>query len=261
LNIRPPRSIVNNHWATKRGQDDRSVSTVAAASASAPLATGEEWVALRLVIAAGVRLFREGLAEVIESQRSVTVVATAADAASLDEAVRLHEPDILLVDTALEGAKTSLLRLLITFPEVKIVALGEFREPDEVIAYAEAGVAGFVTRDQALDELVRTLESVVRGHLHCPPHVAAALLQRVASVASQRAPARPENAVRLTARELEIAALLGDGLSNKQIAKRLSIEVPTVKNHVHNILEKLQVGSRLDAAQWARGAIASSSRI
>jgi two-component system nitrate/nitrite response regulator NarL len=216
---------------------------------------------MRLVIAAGVRLFREGLAEVLETQRGVSVVATAADAASLDEAVRVYEPDILLVDTALVGAKTSVLRLLIAFPEVKIVALGEFQEHDEVIAYAEAGVAGFVTRDQGLDELLRTLESVLQGHLHCPPPVAAALLQRVASVASRRVPARPETSARLTARELEIVALLGDGLSNKQIARRLSIEVPTVKNHVHNILEKLHVSSRIDAARWARGDAAPASRI
>ena len=258
MTIQRVRSIVNVE-ATK-GAVDLAVSTVAAATVSV-VATGEERVAMRLVIAAGVRLFREGLAEVLKSQRAVTVVATAADAASLDEAVRLHEPDILLVDTALVGAKTSVLRLLISFPEVKIVALGEFQEHDEVIAYAEAGVAGFVTRDQALDELVCTLESVVRGHLHCPPHVAAALLQRVASVASQRTPARPDTAARLTARELEIVALLGDRLSNKQIARRLSIEVPTVKNHVHNILEKLQVSSRVDAAQWARGDAALASRI
>ncbi len=187
----------------------------------------------------------------------MTVVATAADVAALDEAVSFNEPDVILVDAALVGARAGVLRLLGRFPELKVVALGDFQENGEIIAYAEAGVAGFVTRDQALDELIRTLESVVEGHLHCPPHVAAALLRRVASVASEKTPGASAAGARLTARELEILTLLGDGLSNKQIAWRLSIEVATVKNHVHNILEKLQVRSRTDAALWVRGSASS----
>jgi DNA-binding NarL/FixJ family response regulator len=206
-----------------------------------------------VVVAIGVRLFREGLTDVLARHPTVRVVATAADGESLDEALAAGEPDVLLVDVALVPATAGIQRLHARSPGLKIVALGDFVEPSEVVAYAEAGVAGFVTRDQALGELVTTLESVVRGHLHCPPHVAAALLQRVASVAAGNGAARHASGRRLTARELEIVSLLGDGLSNKQIARRLSIEVPTVKNHVHNILEKLEVASRTDAALWARG--------
>jgi DNA-binding NarL/FixJ family response regulator len=206
-----------------------------------------------VVIAIGVRLFREGLTDVLSRHPATRVVATAADAESLDDALGRTEPDVLLVDVALVPATAGIQRLHSRSPGLRVVALGDFVEPSQVVAYAEAGVAGFVTRDQALDELVTTLESVVQGHLHCPPHVAAALLQRVASVASVRGVTRYGSGRRLTARELEIVALLGDGLSNKQIARRLRIEVPTVKNHVHNILEKLEVASRTDVALWARG--------
>lgn len=206
-----------------------------------------------VVVAIGVRLFREGLTDVLARHPATHVVATAADAESLDDALRRTEPDVLLVDVALVPVTAGVQRLHARSPGLRVVALGDFVEPSEVVAYAEAGVAGFVTRDQALGELVTTLESVVRGHLHCPPHVAAALLQRVASVASGRGVTRYRSGRRLTPRELEIVALLGDGLSNKQIGRRLSIEVPTVKNHVHNILEKLEVASRTDVALWARG--------
>lgn len=206
-----------------------------------------------VVVAIGVRLFREGLSDVLARHPATHVVATAADAESLDDVLGRTDPDVLLVDVALVPATAGVQRIHARSPGLRVVALGDFVEPSEVVTYAEAGVAGFVTRDQALGELVTTLESVVRGHLHCPPHVAAALLQRVASVASGRSVTRDGSGRRLTAREFEIVALLGDGLSNKQIARRLSIELPTVKNHVHNILEKLEVASRTDVALWARG--------
>ncbi len=237
-----------------KGDFDLSLFSVAAARRQEISAACRGQAVITVVVAVGVRLFREGLSDVLGREPAVTVVAAAADVAAMDDDVRTSEPDVLLVDVALPGARSAVLRLIAALPALKVVALGEFQESDEVIAYAEAGVAGFVTRDQALDELVATLESVVRGHLHCPPHIAAALLQRVASVAARRSPMHDGRRGRLTVRELEIVALLESGLSNKQIAGQLSIEVPTVKNHVHNILEKLQVSSRADAASWARGA-------
>lgn len=207
---------------------------------------------MRVVVAAAVRLFREGLADVLGREPAIEVAGTAADAAEIEERVAELEADLLLADASLLS-EARVLRLRGRYPALKIVALGAFDEPDEVVAYAEAGVQGFVTREQALDELVRTLESVVRGEMHCAPHVAAALLHRVAATAGRRASGRGATVTRLTARELEIVDLLADGLSNKEIARRLSIEVPTVKNHVHNILEKLEVRSRFDAGSWARG--------
>jgi len=217
--------------------------------ASSPMARAM----IRIIVAAGVRLFREGLADALESQDNLAVVATVADSASLDETVARHPADVLVVDSALTGARASMMRLRLRHPDLKVVALGQFVDASEVISYAEAGVAGFLTRDQALTDLLRTIAGVVEGDLHCAPHVSAALLHRVATIGTERAPARRVDA-RLTARELEIAALLGDGLSNKEIARRLHIEVPTVKNHVHHILAKLQFSSRMDAALWARGA-------
>jgi DNA-binding NarL/FixJ family response regulator len=98
--------------------------------------------------------------------------------------------------------------------------------------------------------LIATLASVVRDEMACSPRIAAALLRRVASLAVERSP-WPSGA-RLTARELEVLGLIDEGLSNKQIAGRLCIELATVKNHVHNILEKLQVGRRSEAALQVR---------
>ena len=120
----------------------------------------------------------------------------------------------------------------------------------DVVACAEAGVAGYVTRDASIDDLVATIDSVVRGEALLSPTVGATLLRGVAAPAVGD---RHDIGERLTAREWEVLDLVGEGLSNKQIAKRLEIETPTVKNHVHNILEKLDAHSRTEAAARARG--------
>jgi two-component system nitrate/nitrite response regulator NarL len=106
-----------------------------------------------------------------------------------------------------------------------------------------------VTQDASLDDLAGTIRGVLRGELRCPPRIAATLFKRVAALA---APGRPALATVLTAREREVLAVLDEGLSNKQIAARLCIEIATVKNHVHHILEKLQVASRSEATAYAR---------
>ncbi len=207
---------------------------------------------IRVVVAAQVRLFREGLAEVLGRVGPFDVVASAADEAGIVAMLEHHQPQILLVDTGLLADPRRVAALVRTAPRVKIVAVGAFEDEEEVVSYAEAGVAGYVTREQALDELAATLESVARGEMLCAPSIAATLLRRVASAAAQDAGTDAGRHARLTERELEIVDLLAEGLSNKQISGRLNIEVATVKNHVHSVLEKLQVPRRGDVARWAR---------
>jgi DNA-binding NarL/FixJ family response regulator len=131
----------------------------------------------------------------------------------------------------------------------RILALGVPDEEDDVIACAEAGVAGYVMREDSLDALVVAIESVVRDEMLCSPRAAAALMRRVRVLSAERQEALGQ---KLTRRELEIVALIDEGLSNKAIAQRLCIELATVKNHVHNILEKLDVSRRAEAAARVR---------
>ena len=134
-------------------------------------------------------------------------------------------------------------------PDAHVVALGVPEDESEVIACAEAGAAGLVTLEGSLDDLEAMLESVGRGETLCSPRVAAALLRRVAALADDHA---ASGHARLTAREREIVQLVDRGLSNKEIARELQIELTTVKNHVHNILDKLHVRRRADAAARVR---------
>jgi DNA-binding NarL/FixJ family response regulator len=139
--------------------------------------------------------------------------------------------------------------LVAAIPEVKVVAFAVPETESDIIACAEAGVAACVTREASFGELVATIERVGSGESLCSPQVAAVLLRRVATLAAARS---VEPASALTGREREILDLIDEGLSNKQIAQRLCIELPTVKNHVHNLLEKLDVQSRYEAAALMR---------
>jgi DNA-binding NarL/FixJ family response regulator len=179
----------------------------------------------------------------------IEVVGAAGTTAEGVEQVRDLQPDVLLLDTGAGVDVAAAHDLLGPAPDARVVALAAPESEEDVIALAEAGVFGYVTRDQSLDDLVMTIEGVARDEMVCSPWMATVLVRRVQALAAER----PRPTHRLTAREAEILELLAQGLSNKEIATRLYIEVTTVKNHVHNILEKLGVSRREEAVARTRG--------
>lgn len=197
---------------------------------------------IRVFIVSDVRLYREGLSALLGRMGRIVVVGAAASADEGIERVRGLQPDVVLLDTA-EGNVASARALLGPVPSARMVVLAAPESEEDVIALAEAGVLGYVTREQSLDDLVTTIESVARDEMVCSPWMATILVKRVQALAAER----PRPTHRLTAREAEILELVAQGLSNKEIAARLFIEVTTVKNHVHSILEKLGVSRRAEA--------------
>jgi two-component system, NarL family, nitrate/nitrite response regulator NarL len=202
---------------------------------------------MRVAIIASIRLYREGLAEVLVRE-GIEVVGSAADGHAGVGCVRAAQPDVALLDMAMLDGTPIVQTLADSAPGVRVVALGVPETDGDVLACVEAGAAGYVPRDASLDDLVEILKRVVRGEVLCSPRILGSLFRRVAELAG-----RSTSPVgRLTARELEIVELIDQGFSNKQISRRLCIELSTVKNHVHNILQKLQVQRRTEAAAWAR---------
>jgi len=215
-----------------------------------PVDEGQLDATASVLIVTDIRLYREGLAHILRREHGVGVVATVSAAEAL-RAVADSRPAVALVDMATDGALRTIRALALGAPELKIVALAVQEAEGEVIACAEAGISGLVSRDASLDDLVETISSVARGEMVCSPRVAASLLRRVRTLAAERArePLDPH----LTARETQILRLIEEGLSNKEIARRLCIEVATVKHHVHNLLEKLGVSRRGEAVARVRG--------
>lgn len=207
-----------------------------------------------LAIVIGVRLYRQGLAQALAGDPRFRITTVAATPAGAFESLRRDPPDIALVDASPQSLRAVVRALRERVSELRVVALAVPDSTSAVLAYAEAGISGYVTTEGSLAVLTETLTSVARDELPCSPRVAAMLLHRVGALAGDRdrgAPGRP----RLTARELEIVRLLDEGLSNKEIAAHLCIQANTVKNHVHNILGKLELSRRDEVASWARRAV------
>jgi two-component system nitrate/nitrite response regulator NarL len=203
-----------------------------------------------LFILAEICFYREGLARFFSALSRVEVVGTAADARVAVELARRLWVDVILIDIGMPASVDASRMLATVAPEAGIVALGVREDEREVISLAEAGVSGFVARDASLEELARAVESAAKSETRCSPRVAAMLARRVSVLAREVvcAPAK----IPLTRRQLEIVELIGEGLPNKAIARQLFIELPTVKNHVHNILERLGVDRREDAVSAVR---------
>jgi DNA-binding NarL/FixJ family response regulator len=200
----------------------------------------------RIVVVSPMRIYREGLAHALTQHGSINVVGAAARINELTPLLAATTVDVVLFDLGVEDGLAALKRLG-GYLELKVVALGLSEEEAHIVACARAGIAGYVTQDDTLQELVQRIRDATVGEFSCSPRVAARLLRSLA--VSTIVDSRQTVPARLTPRESEIVQLIERGLSNKEIARHLTIQVATVKNHVHNILEKLGVRHRADVAR------------
>ncbi len=207
-------------------------------------------MAIRLLILVEVGVYCEALARWLERDERFDVVAVAVSREEALAVLEEVEADIVLVDSRMPAGEDVVRAIVTVAPLVKVVALDVPDVEGDVIAFAEAGAAGYVAREGSMDDLAAVAESVARDEALCSPEVAASLFRRVAALARERWLDPVDG--RLTAREVDVLRLIEEGSSNKEIATALSIELPTVKNHVHNILQKLGVNRRAEAAARAR---------
>ena len=199
---------------------------------------------IRLAVVADVRLYRERLAQSLSARDGFIVVGTADDQVGALSLARESMVDLLVLDMAMVNSLDVVRAITAEIPSAKVVAFAVNEVEADVIACAEAGIVGYVSREASLDDLMAVVRSAARDELISSPRIASKLLRRAATAGPLRRPANGS----LTRREQEIWSLLERGLSNKEIATELGIEVSTAKNHVHNLLDKLDVSTRAEAA-------------
>jgi DNA-binding NarL/FixJ family response regulator len=209
---------------------------------------------IRLLLVNEVQIISNVIMAALADAPEITV---AGSAATVDEALAeivKNDIDIVLISTRLPENGTLKLthRLVKSDPEIKVLVLGLNEIKEQVLPYIEAGAAGYILKDDSVDQMIACIRSAYEDQAIISPHMAAVLMSRVVELARLLSELHPGGytPVDLTARELEVLALLEHGLNNQEIADRLVIEVGTVKNHVHNILEKLEVNNRADAALY-----------
>jgi DNA-binding NarL/FixJ family response regulator len=206
-----------------------------------------------------VPLYRDGVARTLAGAREIAVVGSAASADEATVLVRRLTPDVVLMDMAMPHAFDVARDIAQHCPQTRVVALAIPEVDHEVVACAEVGVVGYVARNGSVSDAIDVISSAARGEALCSPRIVASLLRRIAALAAERqhggAPvngAQKPALAGLTTRETEILALLKRGLSNKMIARRLGIELATVKNHVHSVFGKLGLRRRAEAAVLER---------
>ncbi len=204
---------------------------------------------ISVMILGGDRVFAEALEAVLAAEEGLRLRAAPANPADTDD-----PPSILLIDASSDPAAALALTWSARerFPEAQIMILGLQSEDESVLEFIEAGAAAYLLQSASPAQLIEALHFLREGQVHSSPRIAAAVVERIAALEKERKPVPlPQGREPLTARELEILTLMARGLRNKEIARSLHITVQTVKNHVHNVLEKLRVHRRRDAVRLA----------
>ncbi len=197
-------------------------------------------------------MFRRGLELVLAEEPDLEIVGEAGDGLdAIDRATELL-PDVVLMDVRMPGVGgiEATRRIRHAHPETKVVVLTVSEDEEDLFAAVRAGATGYLLKEVSIDEVPAAVRAVARGQAVVTPSMASKLLGEF-NVLSRRIDAAHGHAPRLTDREVEVLRLVAKGMSNRDIANELVIAQNTVKNHVRNILEKLQMKSRMEAAMYA----------
>jgi len=196
------------------------------------------------------RLVRDGLTAKLNEQDGLTV--TYSDANGSMEGLAAAKPHVLLLDVGLEGDDSVQLALRVQseLPTIGVIVMDLLPVHEDLVEFINVGVAGFIVKDATLDELVATIRAVAAGQPVLPPQMTATLFAQIVDDAVARGLPGVSEATDLTSREKRVVNLIGDGMSNKAIAKTLGISPHTVKSHVRNIMDKLALRTRLQIAAY-----------
>lgn len=206
---------------------------------------------ISLVIVDDHPLFRDGVAAALHNESDMTVLAQGENAAEALELAKKHLPDIILLDITMPGGGIEAARAITAAcPVTKIIMLTFSEEEDDVLAALKAGAKAYVLKGVGSRELKNIIRSVYDGQVYITPTLAAGMLRELSAPASPERQSNPLD--ELTERELGILQLLADGKSNKAIGKELGLTEKTIKHYMSNILQKLQVRNRVEAAILAQ---------
>ena len=205
---------------------------------------------IRILLVEDNRILRDGIKTLIDEQSDLRVVGSSGGNHDTLEQTRKLKPHVVLLDLGLRNANG--VRVVATLakelPRTKIIGMGLIPSQLDIVEFVEAGAAGFILKDATIEDVLGTIRAVARGIKILPPLLTESLFTHVVDHALRNGKGKLSNAVRMTKREREIIVLIAEAMSNKEIAQRLILSTHTVKSHIHNILEKMALHSRLEIA-------------
>jgi DNA-binding NarL/FixJ family response regulator len=205
---------------------------------------------MNVVVLTPIRLLGDGLAACLVQRPDFAVVAVVNNLQSVRDTLSSATADLILIDVTQGIDLYDVRSIAVEHPKVALVALGLIEQRQEVIRCGRAGFTGYVAREASADELCKALSDVIQGRLACSAEISGGLLRALFRMEERPNDAEPTEV--MTRRESQVLHLIGQGLSNKEIARELSLSVATIKHHVHNILEKLKLPRRTQAMRRVR---------
>jgi DNA-binding NarL/FixJ family response regulator len=211
---------------------------------------------IRVLLVEDNRLLRDGIQSLVAQHKDMTVEAAHGTSELISEKLRSFKPDVMLLDLGLRNQNSLQLvkSVRLGSPSTKAIVMDLIPTQEDVLEFVRAGVSGFILKDATVDDFMKTIRSVAAGEKVLPSLMTESLFSQIISHAlngSRGSSSKVMESVRMTRRERQVIDLISEGMANKEIAARLSLSTYTVKSHVHNILEKLTLHTRVQIARYA----------
>lgn len=208
---------------------------------------------IRLLIIEDNRLLRDGIFSILKPHKDIVIIAASGDGRNTLVKIKQLKPNVVLLDLGLRSQNSLHVVEIVKrdFPLAKIIVMDLAPVQADILKYVKAGANGFILKDASLNDLLITIRAVADGSTILPPLLIDSLFSQIVEHAVREGKTKIKDAVRMTTREREVVLHLGEGMSNKEIGQKMRVSTYTVKSHIHNIMEKLALHTRLEIANYS----------
>lgn len=209
---------------------------------------------IKLLLVEDNRILRDGMMTMFKPYKDIKILASSGNNENTILKIHRLKPDVILLDLGLRSQNSLRMVEVVKkeFPEARVIVMDLVPVQGDILQFVKAGASGFILKDASMDEFLNTIRSVASGEKILPNHLTHSLFSQIIEFAIKKGRTKLKDAVRMTKREKQVIELISDALTNNEISARLNISAFTVKSHVHNILEKLALHSRLEIANYSR---------
>jgi len=208
---------------------------------------------IRLLLIEDNRLLRDGILAILKPHKDIVIIAASGDGKDTLVKIKQLKPNVVLLDLGLRSQNSLHVVEIVKkdFPEAKIIVMDLAPVQADILQYVKAGANGFILKDASLNDFLITIRTVSGGATVLPPLLVDSLFSQIVDHAVREGKSKLSEAVKMTKREREVIGLLSEGMSNKEIGQKMHISTYTVKSHIHNIMEKLALHTRLEIANYS----------
>jgi len=208
---------------------------------------------IRLLLIEDNRLLRDGILAILKPHKDIIIIAASGDGKDTLVKIKELKPNVVLLDLGLRSQNSLHVVEIVKkdFPEAKIIVMDLAPVQADILQYVKAGANGFILKDASLNDFLITIRTVSEGATVLPPLLVDSLFSQIVDHAVREGKSKLNEAVKMTKREREVISFLGEGMSNKEIGQKMHVSTYTVKSHIHNIMEKLALHTRLEIANYS----------